>query len=96
MISLRCEFLNSTGMKKILFAISVMTVLGITSSKETVLASGQDPAFGCIYSPCQGRTICRKGYAYPPVAAWALDLAELPCNSGLPPRDKGGPRPPYK
>ena len=88
-------------MKKLIFAIGVMAVVGIASAAEAPAkgesqssspGDGGGTAFGCLFSPCAKVTICGPGLNDANKAADLLDKLEAPCqpqsNQG---RDESGP-----
>lgn len=91
-------------MRKILFAIGMMAVVGIASAAESP-AKGEcqsppEPMGACVFSPCVGKTFCSPIFGDSKAADGFLYGLELPCilkEQGPPPRaDKGnqGPPPP--
>lgn len=105
--TLRRKHLRYTDMKKIFFAIAMMAAFGIASAaespaKEIAPSPSQDggqrpPASGCVFSPCQGKTVCGPQFANGEYAANYLSWAEYPCDAGWKrPRMPQGPPPPRK
>jgi len=73
-----CSTLKNTDIKKLIFAIGMMAVVGIASAAEASVRGDDDPAYGCVVT-CKG-TKCGPEYVDVEKALEEIDRAESECN----------------